>query len=106
MRLVLGHQARRHPESTSALSPDNAYADACLNANARGTATTRRSGRYQDASEDQKKHYEKCAEIRVVSGSAWVLVRRCGHRRVVTARCKSLELSTFPGVENVALAPS
>ena len=35
-----------------------------------------------------------------------VLVRRCGRPRAVTARCRSLELSTFPGVENVALAPS
>ena len=35
-----------------------------------------------------------------------VLVRRCGRPRAVTARSRSLELSTFPGVENVALAPS
>lgn len=35
-----------------------------------------------------------------------VLVRWCGHPRAVTARCRCLELSTFPGVENVALAPS
>ena len=35
-----------------------------------------------------------------------VLVRRCGSPRAVTARCTSLELGTFPGVENVALAPS
>jgi hypothetical protein len=35
-----------------------------------------------------------------------VLVRRCGRPRAVMARCRSQELSTFPGVENVALAPS
>jgi hypothetical protein len=35
-----------------------------------------------------------------------VLVRRCGRHRAVTARCRSLELSTFPDVENVAVAPS
>jgi hypothetical protein len=37
-----------------------------------------------------------------------VLVRRCGAPQGVTAtaRCRSLELSTFLGVENVALAPS
>jgi hypothetical protein len=71
MLLVLRHQARRHPESTSALSPDYAYADAYLNANA-WHSDNQKARAYQDASDDQKKHYEKCAEIRVVSGSACV----------------------------------
>ena len=66
MLLVLGHRARRHPESTSVRSPDYAYADAYLNANA-WHSDNQKARAYQDARDDQKKHYEKCAEIRVVS---------------------------------------
>jgi hypothetical protein len=45
-------------------------------------------------------HASGPARVRVV------LVRRCGRPRALTARCRSLAPSTFPGVENVALAPS
>jgi len=47
------------------------HADAYLNANA-WHSDNQYAGAYQDASDDQKQHDERCAEIRVVSGSACV----------------------------------
>jgi site-specific recombinase XerD len=54
----------------------------------------------------QLRHRRDRAIVLLMRACGRVLVRRCGRPRAVTARSRSLELSTFPGVENVALAPS